>query len=238
MTMQTATHIQSKLALHRFDNFAALSDTIIQNCLSVIDQSALAGTNTYFALAGGSTPAPLYRALDQKLATRPSNLKSSINFIATDERWVADSDAQSNEGLFKQCMPHSYHKNWNLISLKNSANTPEVAVEEISARINHQIPNSFNAIILGMGTDGHIASLFPNAPIQNEDHACIAAIHPQNKQTRMSLSLPRLLKSNKIYLVITGEEKLKVLESAFESQLPISELLRQATSKIDVFWCP
>ncbi len=89
-----------------------------------------------------------------------------------------------------------------------------------------------------MGADGHIASLFPGAPVQAEGLDCLAAVHPQTHQTRISLSLPRLLQTEKIWLVITGKEKRQVLENALSTSLPITHLLKQAQCKIEVFWCP
>lgn len=223
------------MKFNSYPNFSELSSALLSEWISEIDQATLARRPAYFALAGGSTPAPMYRSLDTMLARRDI---CNLHLVATDERWVPDSDPQSNEGLFKQCMPLSHGKQWHLLSLKNTASTPEVAAEAISERLSQQIPQSFNAVLLGMGTDGHIASLFPGAPTQHDDLTCLAALHPQTRQSRMSLSLPRLLDSKKIWLVITGAEKRQVLESAAQTDLPISRLLREAGCNIEVFWCP
>ena len=223
------------MQLHSFANFAELSQSLVQQWMGLIDHAAQSNQTASFALAGGSTPAPVYRELDQALAQRPA---SQVRLTATDERWVHDSDPQSNEGLFKQCLPLSYRKNWELVSLKNAASTPEVAIEAINERLNQQLPTRFDAVLLGMGADGHIASLFPGAPVQAEGLDCLAAVHPQTHQTRISLSLPRLLQTEKIWLVITGKEKRQVLENALSTSLPITHLLKQAQCKIEVFWCP
>lgn len=223
------------LHLNSFNNFAELSDALVKEWLSAIDSAALARLPACFALAGGSTPAPIYRQLDGMLASRDRN---GIRLVATDERWVDDNDAQSNEGLFKQCLPLSYGKQWQLVSLKNAARTPEVAIEAISERLKQQLPTAFTAVLLGMGADGHIASLFPGAPTQHDDLNCLAAVHPQTRQSRISLSLPRLLQTEKIWLVITGTEKRQVLENATTSNLPIAALLSEARCNIEVFWCP
>ncbi|MDO9193866.1 MAG: 6-phosphogluconolactonase [Undibacterium sp.] len=223
------------LHLNSFNNFAELSDALVNEWLSAIDNAALARLPACFALAGGSTPAPIYRQLDGMLANRD---RGGIKLVATDERWVDDSDAQSNEGLFKQCLPLSYGKQWQLVSLKNAARTPEVAIEAISERLKQQLPTAFTAVLLGMGADGHIASLFPDAPTQHDDLNCLAAVHPQTRQSRISLSLPRLLQTEKIWLVITGTEKRQVLENATTSNLPIAALLSEARCNIEVFWCP
>jgi 6-phosphogluconolactonase len=223
------------LHFNNYTNFTELTDALVAEWLKTIDEAIAKRLDSSFALAGGSTPAPLYRQLDKLLSTRDT---CQIKLIATDERWVEDSDAQSNEGLFKQCLTLTYGKQWKLISLKNAARSPEVAIEAISDRLSQQIPSSFSAVLLGMGADGHIASLFPGAPTQHDDLNCLAAVHPQTRQSRISLSLPRLLQTEKIWLVITGAEKRKVLEAADDSDLPIAALLREARCNIEVFWCP
>ncbi|MFZ6759581.1 6-phosphogluconolactonase [Undibacterium sp. Ji50W] len=221
---------------HTFENFAALSEALSQQWLDVI-QTTPTGSSASFALAGGSTPAPVYQRLDQLLADVDQH--QPIKLVATDERWVPDQDKQSNEGLFRRCLSASAtDKRWQLVSLKNAANTPEVAAEAIHARLNEQLPQAFSAVLLGMGADGHIASLFPGAPTQHDDLACLAAVHPQTRQSRMSLSLPRLLNTKRIWLVITGAEKRQVLDQAIENNLPVASLLREAGCTIDVFWCP
>lgn len=221
---------------HTFDNFAALTEALSQQWLDVI-KTTPNDSNASFALAGGSTPAPVYQRLDQLLSDIDGH--QPIKLVATDERWVPDQDTQSNEGLFRRCLSGSaIDKRWKLVSLKNAASNPEVATEAINARLNEQLPQAFSAVLLGMGADGHIASLFPGAPTQHDDLACLAAVHPQTRQSRMSLSLPRLLNTERIWLVITGAEKRQVLDRAKEENLPVASLLRDAGCTIDVFWCP
>jgi 6-phosphogluconolactonase len=231
----TNTMAASDIQFNCFENFGELTTSLVKEWLVLIDTAATANRPAAFALAGGSTPAPVYRELDRALAQRAP---SDVRLAATDERWVNDNDPQSNEGLFKKCLALSYGKQWNLVSLKNAANTPEVAMEAINDRLHQELPGRFSAVLLGMGADGHIASLFPSAPTQADGLDCLAAVHPQTHQTRISLSLPRLLQTEKIWLVITGDEKRQVFENALTSSLPITNLLKQAQCKIDVFWCP
>ncbi|MBC3878669.1 6-phosphogluconolactonase [Undibacterium sp. FT79W] len=225
----------STIRYHDFDDIDTLSTSLSQQWLDII-HSATAPVS--FALAGGTTPAPVYRRLDALLnaSTTPNQ---PVTLVATDERWVNDDDAQSNEGLFRRCLPLSAAKqHWQLLSLKNTAPTPTDATAAIDARLREQLPQAFSAVLLGMGADGHIASLFPGAPVQQDQRTCLAANHPQTQQSRMSLSLPRLLNTERIWLLMTGAEKRRVLEDADQQQLPISALLRDAGCPIDVFWCP
>lgn len=94
-----------------------------------------------------------------------------------------------------------------------------------------------------MGTDGHIASIFPsagNVPI-GAGPDCLAAVHPQTGQERMSPSMQRQMRARRIWLVITGNEKLEVVQNANETldtRSPISVLLQHAPCPVDVFWHP
>jgi len=226
--------MMNALKYHNFDNFTALAEALSQQWLNIILASPGASS---FALAGGSTPAPIYRRLDALLSSSAS--AQPVKLVATDERWVADSDEQSNEGLFRRCLQTSSRdRRWQLVSLKNAASTPEIATEAIHERLQTELPHSFSAVLLGMGNDGHVASLFPGAPTQHDHLNCLAAVHPQTHQCRMSLSLPRLLNTERLWLVITGAEKRQVLETAMQQDLPVAALIRAAHCGIDVFWCP
>lgn len=220
---------------HDFADIDTLSTALSQQWLDIIHSTT---APVSFALAGGTTPAPVYRRLDTLLSASTAQ-HQHVTLVATDERWVDDDDAQSNEGLFRRCLRLSgAQQQWQLLSLKNSAATPEAATAAIDTRLRAHLPQAFDAVLLGMGADGHIASLFPGAPVQQEQANCLAALHPQTQQSRMSLSLPRLLNTQRIWLLISGAEKRRVFEEAGQQQLPVSALLRDATCPIDVYWCP
>lgn len=231
------------LTINEYPNFDALSNDLSKRWLALIADIP-AGQPCSFALAGGTTPEPLYRQFDTLFS---QNAPRSIQLVATDERWVPDSDPQSNEGLFRRCFNQSA-PNWHLLSLKNGQPNPASAVDEINKRLQINCPYPFNVVILGMGTDGHIASLFPNAPnllVNDESVSCVTALHPQTGQTRISLSFSRLLNTKAIWLVIAGVEKRVVLENACNEapngnnpSSPIGALLAVAHCDVDVFWCP
>jgi 6-phosphogluconolactonase len=223
------------LTVNEFTDFASLSTAISTKWLSLVVATP-ENQPCSFALAGGSTPAPLYRQFDGLFAAAKTR---AIQLLATDERWVPDSDPQSNEGLFRQCFASS-SAHWNLVSLKNNQPSPAAAVADIDVRLKEECPFPFTAVILGMGTDGHIASLFPDAPqlLTKDIHSsCVAALNPATQQARMSLSFARLLNTKAIWLVITGAEKRAVLELAAKTHAgPIGALL--AAARVEVFWCP
>ena len=113
-------------------------------------------------------------------------------------------------------------------------------------------PEPFDAVLLGMGADGHFASLFPGAANLADGLALDSGIDaiatlpdplpPEAPFARISLSLPRLLRAREIHLVVTGEAKRRVLRQAQQqdagSGLPIAALLHARTRSVQIHWSP
>jgi 6-phosphogluconolactonase len=110
------------------------------------------------------------------------------------------------------------------------------------------VTRPFAAVVLGMGEDGHIASLFPGSPdIAAElDPAtapgCVATIAPSSPHERLSLNVAALLETRRIALLITGNAKWQVYQRALEpgpaAELPVRAILKQQRVPLTVYWAP
>ncbi len=191
-------------------------------------------------VSGGSTPKPFLQAL--------SGVElpwQKVTVTLADERWVAIEHPDSNESFVHQHLLHGPASAAKFVSLKSDARTPEAGWAEIEQRIG-SIVRPFDVVILGMGGDGHTASLFPDTEGLQEalTIGCSKLTWPMNPptvpQARMSLTLDALLQSDLLVLHITGAEKKHVFEQALSTSptvFPVAAVI-QASDKLAVYWAP
>ena len=215
-----------------------LSRQLAANLSTAIAARGLAS----LVVSGGKSPIKLFELL------RSESLNWSRVCIAlADERWVEPSDPESNEKLVRDYLLKESAAAARFIGLKNAAPTPDlgaVSAWETFARV----PRPFDAVVLGMGDDGHTASLFPRSP--NLASAvnpaavpgCVGMRSPVAPHPRLSLNLSALLDSRRIVLMITGAQKWKTYSAASgdgpAEEMPIRCVLRQRRTPVEVMWSP
>src|ERR1700733_8102570 len=216
----------------------ALADQIAASLKTAIAARGLAS----LVVSGGKSPTKLFEML------RTQELDWSRVCIAlADERWVDPSDPASNEKLVRDVLLKGSAAAARFLGLKNGAPTPDigaVSAWETFARV----PRPFDTVILGMGDDGHTASLFPGSPnlpsALNVSAAagCVGMWSPLPPQPRLSLNLTALLDSRRIVLLISGESKSRTLAAAAapgpEEDMPVRAVLRHSRAPVDVMWSP
>jgi 6-phosphogluconolactonase len=190
-------------------------------------------------LTGGSTPGPVYDLLSKR--TLPWD---RVQITLSDERWVPPDHVDSNERLARERLLQGPAAAARFIPLKTTDPTPEAAVEAVAAAI-AAMPRPFSCVLLGMGDDGHVASLFPGDATARTSRADGAGVvcpaRAPNGTPRLSLTLSALLDSRLILVLIRGETKRAVLRDALTGaapHLPIAALLRRARCPVEVFWAP
>lgn len=191
-------------------------------------------------VSGGSTPRPLFKMLSE--LDLPWD---KVTITLADERWVASDSADSNEAMLRESFLTNFAAKANFVALKNGA---ESAVEGlIKCQLDiANIGQPFDLVMLGMGLDGHTASLFPGvseAALDLDNPNCCAAISPiEAPHERMTLTAKTLLYSRNIILHIVGEQKWQVYQAASQGtdidEMPIRVILHQSIVPVDVFWSP
>lgn len=169
----------------------------------------------HLAISGGRTPDMLFLVLAEKY----SDVKywTKVHFWWVDERMVPPDNEQSNYGkvyhtLFsKKIIPEE-----NIHRIKGE-NDPFEEAKSYSRQIAQKVPNqdgwpTFDLILLGMGEDGHTASIFPDQMhLLESPRTCEVATHPKSGQKRVTLSGTTLNHALKVCFVVTGSDKAKKL---------------------------
>jgi 6-phosphogluconolactonase len=226
----------------RYPDLDTLSRELAQQIAAALTAAIAARGLASLVVSGGRSPLKLFECL------RTQTLDWSRVCIAlADERWVDPTDPASNEKLVRDELLKDRAADARFLGLKNGAPTPDlgaVSAWETFARV----PRPFDAVVLGMGDDGHTASLFPASPnltsALNPAAAagCIGMWSPTVPQARLSLNLSALLDSRRIVILIAGQSKWQTYVAASQAgpieDMPVRAVLRQRRTAVDVTWAP
>jgi 6-phosphogluconolactonase len=197
-----------KPCIHRFNNSASLVADLVQR-ISVLAADCLADVGSFhIVLAGGSTPRQLYQQL------RHINTDwSAWHIYFGDERCLPVGDVERNDTMATSSwLSH--------VAIPEKQIYPVPAIEDAQAAaaayasLLDQAPR-FDLVLLGLGEDGHTASLFPEHTEAATNKASAVAIldAPKPPAQRVSMSPQRLSHANAVWFVITGENKRRALEA-------------------------
>ncbi len=228
---------------NRFDDRATLVDALVRGFTADLERSIERNDSATLLLSGGSTPAPLYRKLsDSKLDWK------RIHVALVDERWVDTAHEASNERLLRENLLIGDAAAATFVGMKNNAANPFDGVTECNARY-AEMPRPYTICLLGMGPDGHTASLFPRArgldAALASQQACAAIRARPSAVTgdyleRMTLTPWSILQSQRLVLLITGEDKWEVYARARDNEAsaerPISLMIHQQQTPLEVYW--
>lgn len=171
------------------------------------------------ALAGGSTPGKIYQLITSSSSSSEIDW-SAVRFFLGDERFTSDIEQRNATLVEKTLLQSDLIPASSFIPINQNADTAEIAaaeyqqaiVQEFSSVDQDNIPR-FDLILLGMGSDGHTASLFPGENILKNFNQLIATAQaPVDPKNRVSMTYPLLINARKIFFLISGESKAKVVE--------------------------
>ncbi len=231
----------------RFEDRDSLFSALSLACERYLDRSITRNGAASLLVSGGSTPAPLYQQL-----ARTELEWDKIQVALVDERWVDKDHPASNEALIEKNLLISNASAANFTGMKTADETAENGCD-VTENQYQLLPRPYSVTILGMGNDGHTASLFPYAQglsdaLDEENQYLTAAIMAKQSDVtgenteRLSLTLHGLLQSERLILLLTGDAKMKILNQAMQNgpveDMPVRALLRQNKVPVEVYWAP
>ncbi|RVU37092.1 6-phosphogluconolactonase [Rheinheimera riviphila] len=226
------------MQLHQYADSNELNQDFANRLIAILRDAIAKRGAAYLVVSGGRTPQGLFLKLNQ------ADLDwSKVTITLADDRFLPDSEADSNERLVKASLLQQQAGAATFISLYAPTATAELAVPELLQRVKN-LP-TFDAVILGMGEDGHTASLFPCSKEISQGLALEApdllAVNPTTAPyQRISFSKQRLLNSRALFLHLVGASKLTVLEQAQASQdelaMPIRAFIHHTVPELAVMF--
>jgi len=190
-----------------------------ENLELLINNSILQKEQFNLALSGGNTPQLLFNELKNNF--RDSVDWSFVHFFWGDERCVNSNSPESNYGTADKLFLNSINIPKENIHSINGEENPEVEAKRYSEEIVSYLPQinnlpCFDLVILGLGNDGHTASIFPNQmQLLDSNKICEVAYHPQTMQKRITLTGKVLNNAKNISFLVLGDEKSKVVGEIF-----------------------
>jgi len=213
-----------------FPGSAQLADAAADAIEAVLQGALDARGHACLVATGGRMPGPVYDRLSQAELDW-----AKVAVTLSDERQVDADSPNSNARLLRDRLFVGHASRARFLPLTDYA---EPALKKL-------LP--FDAVMLGMGEDGHIASLIPGSPVMalamDPDGAALTAESPQGfgspPTPRITLTLSALLQSRAIFLLIAGEAKRQVIaEAEAGAEYPVRALLKQDRAPVRILWTP
>jgi 6-phosphogluconolactonase len=230
------------IELHAFDDQAAQSAALakavgdaLHASLAAQASANAAAARATLAVSGGSSPRPFLKVLSTQAFDWPR-----IDVTLVDDRWVPDTDNDSNSRFAHETLLQNAAQHAAFWPLVDTSQTLEAHVAALNADTSRKLPD---VAVLGMGEDGHTASIFADSPewdfsLTTSDR--FVSVHPgAAPHARVSWSMPALKQMGRLFLLIAGPRKLDVLNAAAAApqKNAISQLANDKGVRLDVYWC-
>jgi 6-phosphogluconolactonase len=228
--------------VRRYPEAAALTSALAGEIIQALEDGLRANSRASLVVSGGRSPTALFQRLSAVALDW-----SRVWIALSDERWIDADSSDSNEHLVRTTLLRGAAASAHVVGMKSDVPDPHAAAAACWSTI-AALPRPFDYTLLGMGDDGHTASLFPHSPglaaaiDPQAPPGCVAMIAPVAPQARMSLNLAALLDSRRIGVLIMGSSKWATYKRAASagpvSEMPVRALLRQQRVPVTVYWSP
>ncbi|PBQ18465.1 6-phosphogluconolactonase [Pseudomonas congelans] len=226
------------LAAHDFDTAQQLADALAETVAERLKQAISENGLATLVVSGGRSPVAFF----QRLAAQPLEWSKVVISLA-DERFVPTEHADSNAGLLQRHLLQGPVAKAKFLGLYNVASSVEEAAQAADQALAELPP--IDVLILGMGDDGHTASLFPNSPNLSEaldlqgERRCLPMLAPSVPHQRLTLTRRLLASARSSILSVSGQAKLDTLRTALAgddlAEMPVRAFLNPS---LEIYWCP
>lgn len=227
---------------HTFADDASLSKTFAEIVAANLRAGIDARGEALIGVSGGTTPRKFLSTLsEQKLDW------SRVTVTLCDDRWVPPSNDRSNEHLLRETLLRNEAASAKFVPLYVDSAEPQTVLPQVTANV-AKLNFPFDVIVLGMGSDGHTASLFPGGDhltdaLRTNDSVRILSMRaPDAPEPRVTLTLSALTSTRAMYLHIEGAKKKavfdRVMSAPANERAPIRIVLESSPVTAGVFWCP
>ena len=197
-----------------FADVDELSLRAAEAAVRTINESVRSSRSFSVALSGGNTPRTLYRLLSSRF--RDEIPWTKVHVFWGDERYVPLADPQSNYRMAREnlldvvpCPPGNVHP------MPTELSDPDTAARDYEGTLRNYFSRDwprFDLVLLGLGEEGHTASLFPRSPALEEKRRWVVAVKaPSEPPLRLTLTLPALTEAANIYFLVAGSNKAQAL---------------------------
>ncbi|WP_439867590.1 6-phosphogluconolactonase [Pseudomonas syringae] len=226
------------LVAHDFDTAQQLADALAETVAERLKQAISKNGLATLVVSGGRSPVAFF----QRLAAQPLEWSKVVISLA-DERFVPTEHADSNAGLLHRHLLQGPVAKAEFLGLYSVASSVEEAAQAADQALAELPP--IDVLILGMGDDGHTASLFPNSPNLSEaldlqgERRCLPMLAPSVPHQRLTLTRRLLASARSPILSVSGQAKLDTLRAALAgddlAEMPVRAFLNPS---LEIYWCP
>ncbi|VXC76964.1 6-phosphogluconolactonase [Pseudomonas sp. 8Z] len=223
---------------HSLARAPLLATALAERVAEALREAIASQGRATLVVSGGRSPVAFFEAL----SAQPLPWSKVLVSLA-DERWVPTVHADSNEALVRRHLLQGAAAQAQFLGLYRSAGSLAEAAE-LTEQALHDLP-PIDVLVLGMGSDGHTASLFPGSPNLEQalqadcPRRCLPMLAPSVPHQRLTLTLAQLKTARLTLLAIEGQDKLRVLAQAAQQadswRMPISAFL---CAPLEIYWCP
>jgi len=206
----------------RVKEFQAQQDFVNASIEALIEVFDVKEGVVNVGIPGGKTPLPIYRELEKRKGIDFSRTQ----FFLVDERYVPYKFAESNIGTIQKVWSENIHTFDTLVT-----------IEESLGKYTQELPTEpFDLIFLGVGTDGHVASLFPHSDaLGSQERVAYTTTDTLAVRDRLTMTFVPIMNAKKVILLVSGEEKRGVIEELQNGSKSVDEFPAKRLLEHDSF---